>query len=615
MPSNSTGSANSEVHNAGEVWASMLFEAYIELQKNPGDRTFDEARRAFADYLVLGLQLAPIDATFTETRDAILAAASIPNPDDLGLIALSFARRGAGTCAESPARGAGPDLAPVVESFDVQPAIQIAQVELDDSVDSCDLDGVLDSGETGEVVISVANTGPAALLGSVVTVSSTTPGVTFPDGASQSLGDVAAFGSGQVAVQIGLDASNTALGSMELTVTVENPTACEDSTSETQNLRINADEIAGSSATEDVEASNPPWSRDGNGAEVIWTRAEIDPTSHVWHGNDSGAPTDTQLVSPALQVGDGDFTIAFDHAFSFEADTVFWDGGVIELSSDGGASWTDISAFADPGYVGVITDTSGNVLGGRMAYSATNPSFPATDAVSLDLGTQLAGQTVLVRFRIGTDAAAGAPGWTIDNIAFGGITNTPFTTVVQHAGNCQVSPIANAGPDRTVGSAADVILDGSGSSDPNGDAISFAWTQTAGEAVTLINANTANAAFQAPEVTEDGVLTFQVEVSDASGSSTDTVDITVSNGGGEDDGSSDDDGVGDGTDGSGDGTGGDGATDDGSGDGSSDGGGRRDDDGGCSAAGGSGAGGFPAAMLLGLAFVAIRRRRRSSSKA
>ena len=606
VPSNGGGD-NSEVHNAGEVWASMLFQAYVELQKNPGERTFDEVRRAFGDYLVLGLQLAPIDATFTETRDAILSAASILGPDDMTLLAQAFARRGAGSCAVSPDREAGPNLAPVTESFDVSPSIQINSIEIDDSVDTCDLDGILDGGETGQVVVEVGNIGPAMLIGSVVTLSSTTAGVSFPDGASESLDDVAAFGTQSVTINVALDESITEIGVLDLTVTVENPTACVDQVAETLSPRINADEIAQSTATEDVEASDPPWTKTGDGAEAIWTRAAVDASNHVWHGNDSGAPTDTQLVSPALAVSDtADFQITFDHAHSFEADTIFWDGGVIEISTDDGASWTDVSVYTDPGYNATITDTSGNVLGGRLAYGATNPSFPESDTVTLNLGTALAGQSVMVRFRIGTDAAVGAPGWTIDNLVFAGITNTPFTTVVPHAGNCQEAPVANAGADRTVASGADVILNGSGSSDPNGDPMTFAWTQTAGTPVTLINANTANAAFQAPEVTEDAVLTFQVEVSDATGSSTDTVDITVSLGAtGGDDGSGDDGAGDDGSTDDGDGS------DDGSDDGSNDGiGGGPPDDGGCAAAGGSGSTSFPAAMLLGLAFVAMRRRRK-----
>jgi hypothetical protein len=45
---------------------------------------------------------------------------------------------------------------------------------------------------------------------------------------------------------------------------------------------------------------------------------------------------------------------------------------------------------------------------------------------------QLAGKTVSVRFRIGTDEGTGAGGWDIDKIAFTGITNTPFPSIVDN---------------------------------------------------------------------------------------------------------------------------------------------------------------------------------------
>jgi large repetitive protein len=619
VPSNPNTSLNSEVHNGGEVWASMLFEAYVELQKNPGGRSFAEVRRAFGDYLVLGLQLAPIDATYTETRDAILSAIKVLNPADLLPVAQAFARRGAGSCAVSAPRNSQGDFPGVVESFDVQPSAQITSIELDDSVDSCDLDGILDAGETGRVQVTVSNKGPAALAGTTVTLSTTTPGVVFPDGASANLADVESFGSQSVSINIALDGSITDIGVLELTVTVENETACVASVSGTLTARINADELPESSATEDVEARVPPWSKSGTGAETIWTRVDLDLTSHAWHGADSGTTTDTQLTTPPLQVSaEGNFVISFEHAHSFEADAIFWDGGVIEISTDGGTNWQDVSNFADPGYNAVLTDTSGNPLGGRNAYGGTNPSFPAPDTVDLDLGTAMAGQTVLVRFRIGTDAGASAPGWTIDNIIVQGIDNMPFTTVTPHAGECQEPPVANAGPDRAVQGGTDVILDASASSDPNGDALTYLWTQTAGAPVALFNATSANAAFEAPAVTEDEVLTFQVQVSDALASSTDTVDITVEKPDvGEDDGGDDgsDDGGDDGDAGddhgddgdSGDDQGDDGDNDDGDdyGDGHR---GNRDDDG-C-AAGGSGHSSLPFAVLLGLAFVAVRGRRR-----
>jgi MYXO-CTERM domain-containing protein len=61
--------------------------------------------------------------------------------------------------------------------------------------------------------------------------------------------------------------------------------------------------------------------------------------------------------------------------------------------------------------------------------------------VSLNLGNKLAGKTVKIRFRIGTDAGSGEAGWDIDNIAFGstsfaGITNTPFSSLVDTSPIC-----------------------------------------------------------------------------------------------------------------------------------------------------------------------------------
>jgi len=43
---------------------------------------------------------------------------------------------------------------------------------------------------------------------------------------------------------------------------------------------------------------------------------------------------------------------------------------------------------------------------------------------------------VIVRFRIGADDSTGSPGWDVDDIAFTGLTNTPFTTLVPNAGVC-----------------------------------------------------------------------------------------------------------------------------------------------------------------------------------
>ncbi|MBS1565668.1 MAG: T9SS type A sorting domain-containing protein, partial [Bacteroidetes bacterium] len=50
-------------------------------------------------------------------------------------------------------------------------------------------------------------------------------------------------------------------------------------------------------------------------------------------------------------------------------------------------------------------------------------------------------------------------------------------------------PVANAGADQLLASPAPVTLDGSASYDPDGSIVQYSWTQTAGPAATLTNAN------------------------------------------------------------------------------------------------------------------------------
>ena len=85
-------------------------------------------------------------------------------------------------------------------------------------------------------------------------------------------------------------------------------------------------------------------------------------------------------------------------------------------------------------------------------------------------------------------------------------------------------PVADAGGDVTVALGAAVKLDGSGSSDPDGDELSYEWEQTGGPGVTLADADTATVSFEAPGA--PGELAFRLTVSDAGGL-TDSDEATV----------------------------------------------------------------------------------------
>ncbi len=81
-----------------------------------------------------------------------------------------------------------------------------------------------------------------------------------------------------------------------------------------------------------------------------------------------------------------------------------------------------------------------------------------------------------------------------------GATRTDTVTV-----NVNAPPVANAGTDQTVNAGANVTLQGS-ATDANGTIASYAWTQTAGPAVTMTGASTATLAFTAPATAADSLV-------------------------------------------------------------------------------------------------------------
>ena len=104
---------------------------------------------------------------------------------------------------------------------------------------------------------------------------------------------------------------------------------------------------------------------------------------------------------------------------------VFWDGYVLEVSTPN-ISGGDFLDFTDTHvggscmtgcYTGQIDGTANNPLAGRMAWSGSSGGYIDT---AINLGPNLAGQTVTLRFRMGSDEATAAPGVNIDNISITG---------------------------------------------------------------------------------------------------------------------------------------------------------------------------------------------------
>jgi hypothetical protein len=110
-----------------------------------------------------------------------------------------------------------------------------------------------------------------------------------------------------------------------------------------------------------------------------------------------------------------DAYLRFSQAFDFESfgDPYYFDGGVLEYSTDGGSTWLDAGPLINfNGYKGTIYNDWNNPLRGRSAFVGSSHGYIST---RLNLAS-LAGQTVTFRWRMGLDDIGSAWGWWVDNI-------------------------------------------------------------------------------------------------------------------------------------------------------------------------------------------------------
>ncbi len=120
--------------------------------------------------------------------------------------------------------------------------------------------------------------------------------------------------------------------------------------------------------------------------------------------------------------------LTFWHNYDFEGfDGSYFDGGVLEASTNGGVSWFDMGGnIISGGYVGTISFQFENPLASREAWGGNSGGY-VQSVVNL---SPYAGQSLLFRFREGTDNTLGANGWRIDDIVVTGGAACPSVTVV-----------------------------------------------------------------------------------------------------------------------------------------------------------------------------------------
>lgn len=164
-------------------------------------------------------------------------------------------------------------------------------------------------------------------------------------------------------------------------------------------------------------AENAGWSHTADVGNDDW-RLETGNDNTSGSGNafvstDVDVASDKSLITRSFSPGNN-AVLSFYHSYEFELDSVAWDGGVIEISLDGGSSWIDLGPQITEGEYNAVLNGSGgaNPLGAVPAWSGTQASF---GLVEVDL-SPYAGAIALIRWRMGTDAFVGGGDWLIDDI-------------------------------------------------------------------------------------------------------------------------------------------------------------------------------------------------------
>jgi hypothetical protein len=539
---------SAEVHDSGEIWASMLWDSYVALI-NDERHTFAEAQSLMKDYLVAGYKMTPIAPTYTEARDAILAAAYAHDHADYDLILAAFARRGMGLGAVSPSRSSTTHLGVVESTLTELSNFSVSGYGLDTNYKGmasgfCSSDNVLDKGETGTVSFTISNHGSESyedIEAHIEVVSG--QDITFADEGVITIASLGVTGSATT-TPLEFTLNEAAISdTIELKITfpdMEDGVTSEYSFTTTVNYDFKDRAPVDSSTIDDMETVSTEHDFMehvmGGGDDAMGTGYLDTRFAGALGGsmggqylfiNNNGFPSDVAYETKSFDVAfEGDFVISWLHYFDFEAN---WDGGVVEVSVNGG-DWADVTdmggTFLGAGYTGEILEDAGTALSGKMAFTDFTYNYEG-----VSFGETLNGNQVKFRFRAVSDYTANNLGWLIDSVQFDNVGTSIYSDVV--AGDTYACdnrvPMISSVSDASVKEDDTFKLEVAATDANADDVLTYTWTQTSGPTATMTGGDTAMPSFVAPsfDATTDTELVFNVVVSDGIASVSEDTTVTV----------------------------------------------------------------------------------------
>jgi hypothetical protein len=388
-----------QVHAAGEIWSSALWEVRAKLVAALG---WAIGNRRALQYVTDGMKLAPVNPTFLQERDAIIAAAQASNDGvDVGNVWAGFTIRGMGFSATvnslSPAN--------VTEAFDLPNLVQSPTMTFTDP--NGNNNGFADPGETLQLSVPLMNNTGNPAINTILQVAG---------GGAVFYGTIA---NGQTATRIVsyIVPAGQICGSV-LTITLNISSNLGPKT-ETRTITIGQPSNVIAQAFDTVNAPNLPTG---------WTVPAPNPNtgSTAWTNQTSGAasapnamfvpdPTNAylaQLESPSFAISSEAAQLKFKINYNTEAG---WDGTTLDIKIGAGAYQDIIAgggtfvAGAYPSFIGSGTFPNA----GRQAWSGNSNGY---QNVEITLPASANGSSVQFRWNMGADVSVGGAGTYLDDV-------------------------------------------------------------------------------------------------------------------------------------------------------------------------------------------------------
>ncbi len=399
-----------QTHAAGEIWSNALWEVRAKFIARLG---WEIGNRKALQLVTDAMKLSPLNPTFLQERDAIIAAAlanaSAPEAAaDAADIWTGFAIRGMGFSASIAASGGGANNASVTEAFDLPNIAQTQTFTISDTAGNNN--GIADPDESITLNIPLTNT-----------TGKTASGVTLQiaGGGSADYGDIPNNQTVTRPVSFMVPAGQSCAALLSLTFSINSNFGAK---TETRDLLIgNSNAPAGFVEKFDgVNALTIPsgWTASAanpnTGSSITWTTSKGGSVSspNAIFAPDPNDVYLAQIESPTVPVSVSAAKLKFKINYNTEAG---WDGTTLDIKIGSGAYQDIIEAggkFVSGAYPRYIA--AGNFPNAaRKAWTGNSNGFTN---VEIYLPASAKGQNVQFRWNASADTGTAGVGTYIDDV-------------------------------------------------------------------------------------------------------------------------------------------------------------------------------------------------------